>query len=197
MSGPRAARVLPPAAVLLATGALLAALPPRALAGAYPDRPPPAHTGGFGEPTCRACHFDAPPDAPGGRIVLSGIPARYAPGATYRVTVAVEREGMALAGFQLAARFADGAQAGALRAVDARAQVGEGAAPGVRYAEHTRAGTTVEAPGRAAWTVEWTAPAAAAGPVAFHAAANAADGDASQLGDFVYADSAASAPGPE
>lgn len=193
----RGARVLPPAAVLLATGAVLAALPPRSVAAAYPDRPPPAHTGGFGEPTCHQCHFDAPLGAPGGRIAVSGVPARYAPGARYRITVSVEREGMERAGFQLAARFADGAQAGALRSMDARAQVLTEVRSGVQYAGHVRAGTAVETPGRAAWTVEWTAPAKAAGPVAFHAAANAADGDASQLGDFVYADSAAAAPGPE
>lgn len=183
----RGSRVLPPAAVLLATGAVLAALPSRSVAAPYPDQPPPAHTGGFGEPTCHQCHFDAPLGAPGGRLVLSGVPARYAPGATYRITVSVEREGMERAGFQLAARFADGAQAGAFRSPGARAQVSAGAGPGVRYAGHTREGTAVETPGRAAWTVEWTAPAKAAGPVAFHAAANAADGDRSPVGDFVYA----------
>src|SRR5690606_8758969 len=46
----------------------------------YPDRPPPAHTGGFGEPTCQQCHFDAPLNDPGGALYVEGLPERYTPG---------------------------------------------------------------------------------------------------------------------
>ncbi len=54
------------------------------------------------------------------------------------------------------------------------------------YAEHTRAGSQRRTTGGLAWAVEWLAPAAATGPVVFHVAANAANGDESPLGDFVY-----------
>jgi len=47
--------------------ALLAWPAERAQAG-FPDGPPPAHTGGFGEPTCRACHFDGDLNAEGGGL---------------------------------------------------------------------------------------------------------------------------------
>jgi len=53
------------------------------------------------------------------------------------------------------------------------------------YAEHTAEGTAPASPGTARWVVEWTAPAAA-DVVRFHVAANAANGDASEFGDFIY-----------
>ena len=91
-------------------------------------------------------------------------------------------------GFQVAARYegsgAPGKAAGTWRTLDDRAAItpGSGAIP---YVHHTEAGTAPSADS-ASWTVEWTAPADAA-PVVFHVAANAADGDMSQFGDYVYA----------
>ena len=93
-------------------------------------------------------------------------------------------------GFQLAARFTEGAaagrQAGVLRAPDERVKVTEGTLGGVQYVSQTRPGIQLTAAGRIEWAVEWTAPPSAAGPVVFHAAGNAANGDESQFGDFVY-----------
>ena len=44
--------------ILLAlSGALLTVSAPLALHDVLRDAPPPAHTGGFGEPTCLTCHF--------------------------------------------------------------------------------------------------------------------------------------------
>ena len=118
------------------------------------------------------------------------VPAAYAAGATYRVTVTVRDTGLRRAGFQLAARFADGVhageQAGLLRAVDRRVAVVVGPRD-VLYAQHTLAGAGV---GRgldsAAWTLEWVAPAPG-GPVVFHVAGNASNGDASEWGDVIRA----------
>jgi hypothetical protein len=181
-----------------ALGAVLVlALPSAGRGGAYPDRPPPAHTGGFGEPTCAQCHFGAAVNAPGGRLAVDGVPQAYRSGERYRLTVRVEKPELGAGGFQLAARFADGAQAGTLRPVDGRAQVIAGRG-GVQYAGHTEEGAASAGDARIAWEVEWTAPEAAAGPVSFHASANAANGDESALGDFVYtlehASSASAAP---
>ncbi len=44
--------------------------------------------------------------------------------------------------------------------------------------------------GATSWTVEWRPPAVDATPVTFHAAANAANDDASEFGDFIYTASA-------
>ena len=195
-----AGRLLAPAAVAGAALVLAAALPPRAASGAFPQGPPLAHTGGFGEPGCHACHFEAEPNQPGGRLAVSGLPSAYRAGQTYRVTVSVEREGLAVGGFEVAARFAAGAssgqQAGNFRALDDGVRVSAHPGTGVQYAHQTDAGARRAEGGRAFWVVEWTAPASAAGPVAFHAAANAGDGDASPFGDFVYLDSVVVAPAP-
>ena len=166
---------------------------------AYVEGPPPAHVGGFGGDTCHACHFENDLDASGGALTLSGVPDTFDPSATYRITVSLERPEMERAGFQLAARVAEGAgaggPAGALQAVggDERVQAVT-AADGVTYAQHTEPGTALAVPGTASWAVEWRPPAADATAVVFHAAANAANDDASEFGDFIYTASATTRP---
>jgi hypothetical protein len=157
---------------------------------AYSEAPPPAHTGGFSEPSCHICHFDNPLNASGGSVAIRGIPDGYEAGQRYRITVAVGRAGAARAGFQLSARHAEGAkageQAGVFLAVDARADVTANSA-GVQYAHHTRGGTALSASDSGSWVVEWIAPGrATVGPVVFNVAANAANDDNSELGDFIY-----------
>lgn len=160
---------------------------------AYPRGAPPGVTGGFGEPTCLLCHFGGEVNEAGGSLAIDGLPERYTPGETYRLIVRLRRAEMGAAGFQLSARTAAGAQAGELAAGGMQTQV-EAGAGGVRYAGHTDAGSSPAAPGAAEWTVDWTAPARAAGPVQFHAAANAGDGDSSPQGDYVYAAETAVSP---
>lgn len=174
-------------------GLLLGATP---LAALYDDRPPPAHTGGFDEPDCSQCHFDQPVNDGLGTLAIEGLPARFRPGERYPLTVRLAREGMARGGFQLSARFAEGpaagAQAGALAAGDGRTAVA--VSRGVQYLHHTRAGSVLAEGHAALWSVEWVAPAEVAGPVVFHLAGNAADGDASPLEDYVYTHAARSEP---
>ena len=171
--------------------ALAAAAPLAAAVGfssGYPDAPPPGTTGGFGEPTCVSCHFAATPDTLGS-LVLRGLPATFETGRRYVLTVELAREDMAAAGFQLSARFAEGParglQAGAFRVLGNDATVT--ARAGVDYVHQTLAGTVPSPPGVARWRLGWTAPGKASGAVRFHIAANAANGDESQLGDHVYA----------
>ncbi|HYT84625.1 MAG TPA: choice-of-anchor V domain-containing protein [Gemmatimonadales bacterium] len=172
----------------------------------FKEGPPPAHTGGFGEPTCRQCHSDAGLNEPGGRLAITGFPPGYQPGRTYELAVSLERAGMLRAGFQLAARFAAGAgggagtQAGALAPADGRTAVVFDSGTGISYIEHTLAGTAL-APrsggegGAARWTFRWTAPADPGGAVVMHLTANAANDDDSPLGDFIYATAVSVAAG--
>jgi hypothetical protein len=170
--------------------ALLAGVAAVAARTPYPEQPPPGHTGGFGEPTCHACHFDGPLNDPSGSLSLEGVPERYTPGERYRLTVVMTRPGVLRGGFQLAVRFAagpeGGRQAGALAPLDARSRITGAGQPEVRYAHHTLPGTALLAPDTARWTLEWTAPAMAAGDIVFHLAANASDGDESPFGDLIY-----------
>ena len=164
---------------------------------AYAEGAPPGFSGGFKEDSCHACHFHAEVNSGGGRVRIEGVPAQFAAGQRYTLTVTLTRAGMKRAGFQLAARFAQsGAQAGALAPGSAeRERVGVETLGGVQYAGQKKAGSSVGAGDVVRWTIEWTAPAGG-GPVAFHAAANAADGDESADGDFAYTATAESAPPP-
>jgi hypothetical protein len=137
--------------------------------------------------TCHECHWENPANEPPGTLVLTGVPESYTPGAAYLITVSVSHPETKRAGFELSAR-ADGpanagSAAGALRAMDALTRVAE--EKGVNYVSQTDEGAKVLTGSTGRWTVEWKAPASG-GPVVFHVAANAANGDASPLGDHVY-----------
>jgi hypothetical protein len=147
------------------------------------EAPPPAHTGGFGEPTCHACHGEYALDLEGGSLAVEGLGEGWTPGEAHVLTVILSSSEMAKAGFELALRGEDGRQAGRLRALDARAAVTE--QDGVQYAHHTAPGSMASDARVASWTVEWTAPRTG-GVVRLHAAANSANGDDSPFGDLVY-----------
>jgi hypothetical protein len=176
------------AAILVLVGTLIAA------AGvAYDARPPLAHTGGFGEPTCAACHFGGP-ETPSGEVSLGGVPERYRPGVSYTLEVSLVDPAARVGGFQLAARITDGAKAGAqagtLCATDRRVVVATDSATGVAYASHSAA-----APADSLrWRLTWRAPRREVGSVIFHIAANAANDDDSALGDAILAASVVTRP---
>lgn len=173
------------AAVGLTAAAAFLVAPPRPGA-AYVEDPAPGHTGGFGEPTCQACHFgDASNDA-AGALRLEGAPERTEPGATHRLTVVLEHTGSERGGFQLAARSADGTPAGKLEPVDARARVTRLEETGLAYAHHTPQGTRTQEPGTFRWQLRWTAPDEPSGRVVFHLTANASNDDDSPFGDAIY-----------
>lgn len=155
------------------------------------EQPPLAHTGGFGEPTCIACHFDGGLNDSAGSLTIEGVPARYQPGKRYRLTVTVRHSELKLAGFELASRFATGPdsarQAGALSAIDERAKVTTDDVTHVQYAHHLRSGTTPLPLGVGRWTVEWVAPTAGSGLVVIHVAANAGNDNDSPMGDYIFA----------
>lgn len=178
--------------------ATVLAAPPLVLA--YREGPLPAMTGGFGEETCTKCHFDNPLNAPGGSLRVEGVPATYAAGREYPITIAVSRPETKRAGFELSVRVADGLdkgqQAGMLRGPDARTQIVFVPGRTVQYIQHTNAGSDLNGRHEGRWTIYWMAPPASAGRVVFHVAANAANDDASALGDFIYTVSRMSRPAP-
>jgi hypothetical protein len=151
---------------------------------AYDARPPLAHTGGFGEKTCRECHFDGPTSSPAA-VSLGGVPERYRRGAVYRLEVVIRDSSAKVGGFQLAARVAAGphagTQAGTLCASDARVAVDADSASGVQYASHAGAAPADSLQ----WQLAWRAPREDVGSVIFHVAANSANDDDSALGDMI------------
>lgn len=182
---------------IAAAAAVLAASMRLVASHAYAEGAPPGFSGGFTEQSCHACHFDAEPNSGAGRVTIAGAPATFAAGARYTLTVTLTRTEMKRAGFQLVARFKDtGGQAGTLAPGPGDGErVGIASNSGIQYAGQTAAGSSLGTAGAARWTVEWTAPDHG-GPVIFHVAANAADGNESAEGDFVYTTSGGSAPPP-
>ncbi|HSM03537.1 MAG TPA: choice-of-anchor V domain-containing protein [Longimicrobiales bacterium] len=150
----------------------------------HAEAPPLGHSGGFGEPTCLACHTGYPLNEPGGSLALEGRPDGFEPGGTYALTVVLAVPETVRAGFQLTARHPDGRQAGRWVPVDARAAVVDSS--GVSYARSTLDGTEPHSPDVAAWTLTWMAPDSRE-PVWFHLAANSGNGDDSPFGDLVHA----------
>lgn len=187
----RSGRAAAAGSISLAAALVLATLAASFGRSPYPEAPPPAHTGGFGEPTCHACHFGSDPQPASEALELHGLPSPgYTPGESYRLTVTLTREGVGRAGFQLATRFAGGpdrgAQAGTLESSDARTEITAAGTPPVQYIHHTRAGTALTSADTAAWSFTWTAPDSDA-PISIDVSANAANDDASEFGDYVYA----------
>lgn len=149
--------------------------------------PPPGHTGGFGEPSCRDCHDDLPLNEPGGALAVGGLDGELKAGAMRRVTLTLSGDGMGAAGFQAAFRLAEGqpgAPAGRLQSLDERTRVIRETSSGVEYIQHSERGSALrEGVGR--WEFDWTAPAAPT-VVVMNVAANSANGDDSPLGDLIY-----------
>ncbi len=146
------------------------------------------------EPTCVGCHSTSAlnPDGAGG-LALDGLPARYRPGQRYALHLSVSSSDPVLQrfGFQLTAlATATLAAAGELVVTDpTNTQRSVGIDSERQYLGHTLAGTAPGSAGGALWRFEWVAPATDVGPVAFFAAANAANLDGSQQGDRVYSPS--------
>ena len=180
---------------------------PRAPA-AHPDGAPPGHTGGFGEPTCAECHFDAPVNPSDGSLSVEVVPAGSA---AWALRVRLRADGMARGGFQLSVRSTDeagkGGQVGTLLSPGERVAVTDSA--GIQYATHTAAGNGPAAGDSLVWEVLWAPPGREPGQrfpsggrdsvplegqtsfargtvLVIHVAANAANDDASPFGDRVF-----------
>jgi hypothetical protein len=134
--------------------------------------------------SCRACHGEAIGD---GTIALLGLPAGYDPGITYTLTLELADPGQGRWGFELTP--IDNAtlyQAGTLIATDlTNTQLSDNPGPDPDYLKHTTDGTydgVMDGP--VTWSFDWTAPAA--GDVTFYLAGNAANGNGSPSGDYIY-----------
>lgn len=165
---------------------------------AFREGPLPSMTGGFGEPTCRSCHFGNDLNEPNGRLMVTGVPTVYTPAGDYGITVTLTRKDLARGGFEMATRFASGPragqQAGTWHLSGSRIQtVTSKTDTSLIFVQHTLEGTKAVPPGSIVWRMEWTAPEERT-PVQFNVAANASNDDNSPLGDFIYTAESTSNP---
>ncbi len=155
---------------------------------AFRDGPPARVTGGFGEDSCGACHWNGAEDDGPGTLELHGFPEAYEPGARYPLEITLTDPDLVVACFQLAVRHpADESQVGTLEVPDTEEErVGILVDREVEFAQHRLGGIEPTEETTTRWSVEWVAPDEAGVPVVLHLAALAADGDQSQIGDRVY-----------
>jgi len=150
--------------------------------------PPPGFTQAPGESACTECHdsFGEETNRGPGELILEH-PARYEPGQIIPITVTLEHVGQRRWGFQLTALAADTSEpAGEWLITDPRHTQRVEGENGRRYVEHTWEGTFAGQRDRAQWMVAWRAPERDLGPITFYATGNAADGDGTRLGDWIY-----------
>ncbi|MFN3596612.1 MAG: choice-of-anchor V domain-containing protein [Rubricoccaceae bacterium] len=158
------------------------------LALTYSSGAPAGFAGNFDDDgvvrACNVCHFSAPPNSGTGRVTIAA-PETFVPGEPLEITVAVVNttapagEGGVRNGFSATVRAGDG-PVGTLAL---------GASPNVRFTQGSSAEVTHTTAGMAvsSWTFAWTPPAEGAPEtVTVYAAGNAANGDGSLTGDFIY-----------
>jgi hypothetical protein len=151
-----------------------------------PDHIDGAFTGGFGEQTCRSCHFDYDLNMDGGSLSIQGVDEPYKPGASIPVTVTVQSKQLEIGGFQLTARFEDGTQAGSFEWDGDRMMFTPSISDEVKYLQHSAEGTKSTDEHEVSWSFTWIAPETG-DPVIFNVAANAGNYDDSSFGDWIYA----------
>lgn len=166
------------------------------LAHGFSTGPLPGFTGAPGESTCTECHdeFGEETNTGLGNLTLMH-PYRYEPGQRMTITVELSQPGQRRWGMQVTALTTEGAlPAGEFVITDpAHTKLVQGPSGRV-YVEHTSAGTFFDQRDRAVWTFDWIAPKSDVGPVAFYATGNAADGDGTRLGDWIYSAQSVIAP---
>ncbi len=161
---------------------------------AFSFGPPEEKTGSPNEGTCAdaGCHTGNDLNASGGSLMLT-IPETYEPNQVYEIIVGLARDGQSRWGFEMTALDGNGASAGSFEAADViNTQLKD--ANSKQYIMHTAAGSAQGTNDENQWTLKWTAPDADIGPITFYAAGNAANGDFTPAGDYIYTTKAESTP---
>jgi uncharacterized protein (TIGR03437 family) len=189
--------------IFLAKIAVIVAVP--VVLYAYAEGPLPWFTGVPGEVgTCTYCHTSGGVGSGSVKVKFpNGL--TYTAGITQQLTVTVSDPVQQRWGFQLTARQANDstAQAGIFTpGSDGYTQIVCGdkafqtylfptsqcdSTVPLEYIEHTTNGTRTGQQGTADFTFDWTPPATAAGNIIVYVVGNAADGDGTPGGDYIYA----------
>lgn len=154
---------------------------------------PGSHTGAPSEKTCATsgCHDDNTINS--GTAVLTidaGGATQYIAGNTYPIKIRIADTGVNRFGFQLVALDNQtNMNVGTFQITDpARTQFikNDHALTDRNYVTYTFNGTDATSSGAAEWTVNWTAPSTAVGPITFYAGGVSANDDMSDKGDYSY-----------
>ena len=141
--------------------------------------PPDGRTGAPGEPDCSQCHFSHAVNSGDGSFSISA-PADYLPNQVVELTINLEDPGQLRWGFQMTVLDASNQGVGELVIADAARTQVSNSPDGRQYAKHTAQGTD--------------SAVADVSPVTFYAAGNAASGDGTANGNYIYTTSATLVP---
>ncbi len=159
----------------------------------FSSGPPDGKTGAPGENTCIQCHQYS---GTNGTFQILNVPTNYEFNQSYTITVQLSQQGQSRWGFELTAVDSNGNGAGTFTIIDqTNTQLSDNAEPQRDYVKHTSMGTyngTTNGPVN--WTFQWTAPSSDVGTITFYAAGNAANGNNSSSGDYIYQISVSSNP---
>ncbi|MBD3218057.1 MAG: hypothetical protein GF310_07250 [candidate division Zixibacteria bacterium] len=161
---------------------------------AFSSGPPDGKTGAPGEGLCSDCHANS--SGGDGSLSLSGAPSEYAFDQTYTLTVTIEDPEQQRWGFELTASDPFNDAAGEFTITDGiNTQLSDNSSPMKDYVKQTLDGTffgSVDGP--VSWSFDWRAPSTDVGEITFYLAGNAANGDFTSVGDFVYSTAVSSPP---
>jgi hypothetical protein len=156
--------------------------------------------GSPGEGTCAtgSCHNSfALNSGPGSvSVSIAGLVNgnMYVPGQTYQVSVTVAQQGIGLFGFGLESLQESGANAGSWTP-STDSHVLNATVSGNSRATIAHIDNSGFASNTRTWNFSWTAPATAI-PVTMYAAGNAANGNTTRVGDYIYTSSLSLMPAP-
>lgn len=151
-------------------------------------QPPTGNTGSDGN-NCTGCHGDFALNSGGGNVTISGLPTTgYVPNQTYTFSLTVTHGSADRTrwGFSIAARNVSNADIGTFSTTNANAAING------NELSHNNAPSTSATNTFTFNNLKWTAPSSGAGAnatVTFFYAGNAANGNGSSGGDFIYSGS--------
>ena len=137
-------------------------------------------TGAPGENTCNqsGCHTGTPVNGGSGTFIVSGLPDDgYVPGATHTISFAFSGTGRSTFGFEAVALTDGGTSVGTFAPISGTQLITGG---GKTYIQHNTPSST------GVWNIDWTAPTTDVGRITIYVAGNAANGDNSTFGDWIF-----------
>ncbi len=149
-------------------------------------------TGSPGETTCNTsnCHTGNVVNASGGSIIISAPTMSnwsYVPGEVYPINVTVSRTGVSLFGFGFEALQTSGANGGSFTIINpVQTTLKSAVVLGNVRTNVVHQLNGGASPGSHTFTFNWNAPLTDIGNITFYAAGNAANGNNSTSGDFIY-----------
>lgn len=154
--------------------------------------PPLGFTNAPGEGNCTGCHYTFALNSGAGKIEITGLPASYALGQSYSITVTLSHPTARAWGFELTALDSNGTSStiGTLTATSTtttlKRESSDSGQQRIYFSHNGEAGIAQGKPGSNSWSFTWTAPASAVGDVTFYAVGNAANNQVSPEDDYIY-----------